>query len=261
MLKKRLIVAALLLPPVLGVVWLGGYALIILALACMTVCAYEYYSFAFKPNSRELSQLLLITMLPPVAFLVHSYPGLIAFYYLGLIFLTIKALSKIEKPIHEPKLQEAFIPQFAAYTFLVCFCSNLVITASSENASHAYFWILATVMGTDTGAYFIGKMLGKKKLAPRVSPNKTIAGSVGGLIIGVGLGVFVAIQLGMPHPIYEMVFFGIIASFLCQLGDLFQSLIKRTYEVKDSGTLLPGHGGMFDRIDGLLFAVPVIYFL
>lgn len=114
---------------------------------------------------------------------------------------------------------------------------------------------------SDTGAYFAGRSLGKHKLYPAVSPGKTVEGSVGGILgaclATVGVGAMWAIP---TLPLWHAVLLGVAASVCGQMGDLVESMLKRTFAVKDSGNLLPGHGGMLDRIDALLFVAPVAYY-
>lgn len=120
---------------------------------------------------------------------------------------------------------------------------------------------LGIIWTTDSGAYFTGKKLGKRKLWPDISPNKTVEGFVGGIVTAI---VFALIfQLISPFSIsfVALVVVTIIASIFGQLGDLVESALKRQYSVKDSGSLLPGHGGILDRFDSLLFVLPLLHFL
>jgi phosphatidate cytidylyltransferase len=111
----------------------------------------------------------------------------------------------------------------------------------------------------DTGAYFAGRALGRHKLYPAVSPKKTVEGAVGGLAGSVA-GAFIARLWLLPAMTpAECVVLGAAGAFLEQVGDLCESLLKRSAGVKDSGSVLPGHGGMLDRVDGVLFAAPLIY--
>lgn len=134
------------------------------------------------------------------------------------------------------------------------------------------YWILmvmAVTWSSDTGAYFAGKFFGKHKLYEAVSPNKTIEGAIGGMAASVGVA-FLCNYLfafdtswssgpGTPMEAWQVVALAIPANILGQLGDLSESLIKRAHEVKDSGNIIPGHGGMLDRIDALIFASPWFY--
>ncbi len=129
------------------------------------------------------------------------------------------------------------------------------------------FWyaIIAAVgaYASDTGAYIFGGLFGKRKLAPEISPSKTLEGAIGGLAFS-ALMVFIlqeAIRSFIPEVrVWEIWLFAILVSSAAQLGDLAESVIKRSLGAKDSGTFLPGHGGLLDRIDSLLFALPVAYY-
>ncbi len=130
-----------------------------------------------------------------------------------------------------------------------------------ETTGAAWLFVtLAVAFGSDTVAYFFGRAWGKHKLYPAVSPKKTWEGSLGGLVGGVlatcGFG---SLWLLPDLPLTHAIPLGILGSMAGQIGDLVESMCKRGYGVKDSGNLLPGHGGMLDRIDGLLFVAPVIY--
>jgi len=120
--------------------------------------------------------------------------------------------------------------------------------------------LLATVMLSDTLAYFAGNAIGRHRLAPAISPGKTVEGAVGGIVGGV-LGALLVCRLGLPDvPAPHAAGLGAVAAALGIAGDLFESLLKRWAGVKDSGRLFPGHGGMLDRLDSLLFAAPVLYY-
>ena len=130
-----------------------------------------------------------------------------------------------------------------------------------ESGMAIVFFILFIIWATDSGAYFIGRSFGKRKLWPEISPKKTIEGSIGGvisaLIVGTVFHQFV--------PLFEstglLVLVIFIVAIVGQLGDLVESAFKRHYQVKDSGTLLPGHGGILDRFDSLLFVMPILHLL
>lgn len=121
--------------------------------------------------------------------------------------------------------------------------------------------ILCMAFFSDTLAYFVGRAIGKHKLYPAVSPGKSIEGSFGGIagscIAAVGVG---SLWLIPSMPIWHAVILGVVASACGQMGDLVESLLKRTFGVKDSSRILPGHGGMLDRIDALLFVAPVAFY-
>jgi phosphatidate cytidylyltransferase len=123
---------------------------------------------------------------------------------------------------------------------------------------------ILAIIASDVGAFVIGKLFGRRKLAPQVSPNKTLEGAFGGLGLAILIVSLVTYGLellyGLQVDIYDALLFSVLVSSAAQLGDLFESLIKRWAGVKDAGFFLPGHGGVLDRIDGMLFAVPVTYY-
>lgn len=120
--------------------------------------------------------------------------------------------------------------------------------------------LLAIVMGSDTAAFFAGNAIGRHKLAPGISPGKTIEGAVGALLGGVAAAASVR-SLGLPSvPMAHALLLGLAVSVLGIAGDLVESLLKRWAGVKDSGALFPGHGGMLDRLDSVLFGAPVLYY-
>jgi phosphatidate cytidylyltransferase len=117
----------------------------------------------------------------------------------------------------------------------------------------AVLWLFAVVWAEDTGAYFAGRLIGGPKLAPRISPNKTWAGAVGGTVAAIIAGSAVVILAGIEwKAMHALVAF--VVSVAAQIGDLIESAIKRRFGVKDASALIPGHGGMMDRVDGFLIA-------
>lgn len=124
------------------------------------------------------------------------------------------------------------------------------------------FYVLFVIWATDSGAYFFGRAFGKKKLWPKISPNKTVEGALGGILLACVVGVI--FQLVYPFEDKSMliiILVTILVSVFGQIGDLVESAFKRHYDVKDSGNILPGHGGILDRLDSLLFVLPLLHFI
>jgi phosphatidate cytidylyltransferase len=121
----------------------------------------------------------------------------------------------------------------------------------------AIFWLFAVVWATDIGAYFAGRGIGGPKLAPRISPGKTWAGLLGGMVCAALVGAVTALLLDLSHTAPLIVISALLA-VVAQAGDLLESMVKRRFGVKDSGHLIPGHGGVLDRLDGLLTAAPAV---
>ncbi|MBE6452777.1 MAG: phosphatidate cytidylyltransferase [Alphaproteobacteria bacterium] len=125
---------------------------------------------------------------------------------------------------------------------------------------YVVFWFMLVVWFMDIGGFVVGCSLKGPKLAPKISPNKTWSGLIGGILFSVCVGNLYCWLLGAPHLLYYGIIAAVIA-FISQIGDLVESKIKRSLNLKDSSNLIPGHGGVFDRIDGLIFAAPFVYVL
>ncbi|WP_430785875.1 phosphatidate cytidylyltransferase [Virgibacillus flavescens] len=123
------------------------------------------------------------------------------------------------------------------------------------------FYVLLVIWATDSGAYFFGRAFGKKKLWPMISPNKTIEGALGGILLSVAVGVVFNLLTPFPRAMLLVIGVTILVSIFGQIGDLVESAFKRHYDVKDSGDILPGHGGLLDRFDSLLFVLPLLHFI
>ncbi len=140
--------------------------------------------------------------------------------------------------------------------------SSMILQIDRYYPDRGYLWIfflLAVIFANDTGAFYCGSLLGRHKLYKAISPKKTWEGAIGGLICSL-LAAVCFIQILRPHPLsMGMVLLALGLSVAGQIGDLVESMLKRNHEIKDSGSILPGHGGMLDRIDSLLFAIPVLF--
>ncbi len=146
----------------------------------------------------------------------------------------------------------------AGYVGVTCLFLALFKRDLGDSASAWIFTLAAMTWLSDTGAYFTGRALGKHKMAPILSPKKSMEGAVGGFVCAL-ITAFVANYLAFELPIWQVLILAIVANFLAQMGDLSESLLKRSFGVKDSGNLIPGHGGMLDRVDALIFSAPWVY--
>lgn len=185
--------------------------------------------------------------------------------FLGLLLLFAEFVVW-RRPLAEtvPAVSTTFFGAFyvgilGSYVLLL---RNMAPLQGVEGSWHLMILFAAT-WAYDTGGYFFGKKWGRHPLAPRVSPKKTWEGCFGGLLLAIltlmGIRWFVPEVRTLYGPL-DMAVLGVLLSFFGQVGDLVESMIKRSFAVKDSGTLLPGHGGLFDRIDSLLMNAPVLYF-
>jgi phosphatidate cytidylyltransferase len=137
----------------------------------------------------------------------------------------------------------------------------LLIKIKSDLGGQFLVFLLLIIWATDSGAYFSGKFFGKKKLAPKLSPGKTWVGFYGGCLGGILVSLAGNALFSFAFPHWQAILMGLLLSLSGQLGDLAESLLKRESGVKDSGNLIPGHGGLLDRLDSVLFAAPVFYIL
>lgn len=136
-------------------------------------------------------------------------------------------------------------------------CSWAIITRLEEHGLENIIWLGAIVIGTDVGAYFIGKLVGKRKILPKISPNKTWEGAIGGVFLAILLSVFVLFYFKAENYLMGICL-ALPLSIISQVSDFLQSSVKRHFGVKDMGNIIPGHGGVFDRLDGFIASI-IIY--
>tara|TARA_Y100000780_G_scaffold4572_1_gene4240 strand:- start:631 stop:1311 length:681 start_codon:yes stop_codon:yes gene_type:complete len=157
-----------------------------------------------------------------------------------------------------------FFVQFVGLVYLFIFFSTSIALRGNNSESIAFFIIILCIcIFSDIGGYVFGKVIGGKKLT-KISPNKTISGSLGSFIFSILPVLLFNLQnyTGVSFEVLSInIALCLIVSLVCQLGDLLISYFKRLNKVKDTGTILPGHGGLLDRIDGLIFAIPTVYIL
>ena len=157
-----------------------------------------------------------------------------------------------------------FFVQFVGLVYLFIFLSTSIALRGNNSESIAFFIIILCIcIFSDIGGYVFGKVIGGKKLS-KISPNKTISGSLGSFIFSILPVLLFNLQnyTGVSFEVLSInIALCLIVSLVCQLGDLLISYFKRLNKVKDTGTILPGHGGLLDRIDGLIFAIPTVYIL
>lgn len=160
--------------------------------------------------------------------------------------------------------------RLAGFGYVLLPCLSLIMLRSlvfpdlaeleAETSAIPVLHLLTIVVATDIGAFAVGKILGKHKLAPHISPGKTWEGLAGGVLAAGLVSLSFAPFLMFPHTSLGALLLGMVLAVIAQAGDLFESWLKRRAGVKDSGTLLPGHGGILDRVDGIIFSAPVYLF-
>lgn len=238
-----------------------------------------YGSWPFVLFTYVLATIGLMELLKMHKLQKHSWSAMLGFLFLWVILLPYSefnvatfSFSKIEVIILFMMLllsttvikKNKFTFDHAAFIFIstiyVGFGFYFLILARMNGLNFVLFALLI-IWATDTGAYFFGNALGKKKLWPEISPNKTIEGAVGGIIIACIVAILFQMIYPFEYSIYIIMIVAIFISIVGQIGDLVASAYKRHYQVKDSGNLLPGHGGILDRMDSLIFVLPFLYII
>lgn len=191
-------------------------------------------------------------------FLDHAFIGMLVPWVVG--FVTIILIWFCRSPATARRL----LPTWAAYLFgigyIVLFLGHYILLRNLENGIALVFFVILVTWLSDTGGFVVGKTLGKHPLAPRLSPKKTIEGLLGGVLFSV-VGAIISQFMFVPFfSLGQCVMLGVGLALLGAMGDLAESAIKRSVNVKDSGTIIPGHGGVLDRVDSLLFTGPAMYY-
>ena len=195
----------------------------------------------------------------PVAACIGSEPAVFSVISTNLILAGCIALSDFSR---RAEVFHAVARQVLGAVYISSFLTLLVLIHELDQGAVWIIWLLLVVFAGDTGAYYTGCYLGKRKLAPTVSPKKTLEGAAGGIAASIITGVVFHMIVFDGLQYTGIIFISaLLIAVTAQAGDLFASAMKRAGGIKDSGSLLPGHGGVLDRIDGLVFAVPVLYML
>jgi phosphatidate cytidylyltransferase len=195
-----------------------------------------------------------------IALVAAAYGGGLEWFGLGAVLLLLAELSRI---VAKPGEMDASLRR-AALSFLgaiyVAGPFSVAVVLRGMPYGERYILLACSIVWAgDTAAFYVGSGLGRNPLAPQVSPRKSVEGGVGGLIASMGTAWALARAMGFPVSALSGILLGALVGMAGQMGDLIESVIKRSFQVKDTGRLIPGHGGMLDRIDSLLFAIPVFY--
>jgi phosphatidate cytidylyltransferase len=253
-LAQRIITAAAGIPVIVGAVWAGGWWFAAVVAAATAVAVLEVQSarrHLLSPISLAAAGLAALLALSPKLG-IDEVP-----WVLALVALAPAAALALSR---EPKEDVTdWLWAVAPVVYVGWLAAHFVLLRESPDGRDWVLLTLLTVWIGDTGAYFVGRPLGRHKLAPQVSPGKTWEGAAGGQIAGflavAGLTAAFDLDIGVGHVIA----LGLLVPAAALVGDLAESAIKRGLGVKDSSGLVPGHGGVLDRLDSLLFAAPTVY--
>ena len=243
-----------------ALLYFGGYVLLGALLVFSLIGLYEYHkaiAAEHKPfvwiSYIACAAYYAILFVKPEAVIEQPY----GFLFLSLFFLILMIAAVITYP--ERRFEDAFLT-FGGTVYVAVLFSFLFFVRRRDNGSYYAWFIFLAAWGSDTFAYLCGRAFGKHKLVPKLSPNKTVEGAVGGVIgatvLCIVYGLLVRQHLGLDTEkvLLLTVPIGVFGAILGQTGDLFSSAIKRFMDIKDFGHLIPGHGGILDRFDSILLS-------
>lgn len=274
---KRWITSIVAIPLVILLICKGGSILFAIFICMVCILALvEYFRIVFnKAQSSKIraqsskGRIIQLSALPfqlsafiigPIIILaayINSFDIIFGLIILNLILSGLISLSYFKT---NSSVIEIVAKHSLGIIYIPLFLSCMVLIRNGADGIAWIFFLLALVFAGDTGAFYVGRLFGRHKLCPAVSPGKTIEGAIGGLAATLGAGLIFMNCFFKSLPLWPGVLFFLSIGVVGQLGDLFESELKRYADIKDSGSILPGHGGILDRIDALLFAAPVAYF-
>ena len=251
---KTRVLSGLIMLPLLIILFLGGYVLFAACLVIGIMGVREFYNGFRK---LDVKPSLGIACAAAAALYAINLTGARYEWYMlwffGVVLVSLLYLFNIENR----KLEDA-MATITGIFYVVFFSFHVTLVDQTEYSSMVWL-IVITAFGTDVMAYFSGYLLGKHKLCPKISPKKTIEGSIGGIlgsvILSGSFGYFV-----MPDLLVHCLIIGVLGGIVSQFGDLTASIFKRKMGIKDYGNLIPGHGGILDRFDSVLFTGPMVYY-
>lgn len=256
---------ALLTPIIIGLVWINWLFIVYVALLLCLGVVEVSRAVAHKGMRAETVPIVVGTALIIVGgYFVSTYPGLgissMTFIFSCLVGMVLASI--IARLFRGPA--EGFIRDIAASSFIVTYIplvgAFVALLLAPENGPARIWAVLICVVASDTGAYATGVLFGRHKMAPNISPSKTWEGFAGGVGLSVVLGVLSAVWL-LQIDWWVGILFGIVVSIGGTVGDLAESLIKRDAGIKDMSNWLPGHGGVMDRLDSMIMAFPLGWFV
>ena len=260
--RPRIATAAVGVPLLVALIWVGSPWFSLLAAAAAAVGALEICSMARRSGWRPATQVAIVCSVSPVAVAhivtadLSPQAALHASIATGVFVYVVWQIHRARGHI---SLGSWGITLGAALYPGVLLAHAVLLRALSHGREWTLFLVLVT-FATDTAAFLVGKGLGRTALAPTVSPGKTWEGAIGGLVAALGASVAATHLLPLTASVVEALVLGALLGVVGQLGDLAESRLKRAAGVKDSGWLIPGHGGLLDRLDSIVFNVPVLYY-
>lgn len=244
MLVARILSALVMAPPALAAVWFGGYAFAALVVVAVAIMCWEWETIVTKRFgwSGRLSAAGCVL----AALLAVVQPALAL---AAVAAAAVAAVALAPGQGERPRLWAGMGPLYAGLPAVAL----IWLRGDGAVGRETLIWLMLLVWATDIGAYAAGRTIGGPLLLPAVSPKKTWAGLIGGMVSAAAVGLGCGLALGLPHPL-ALALGSAGLAVVAQAGDLMESWVKRRWNVKDSSNIIPGHGGVLDRVDGLLAA-------
>lgn len=255
---RRLYTAAALIPAVYVIIaYLAPWALTLLLIAVGSIALVEFYQICFQSRFNRLA--VGVGLAAFVLVVAHNHLSLALAHLVVASVLVVSIAVSISSGRTNHRWKDVLIT-LSGVLYIGVPLSTVVSTRSLPAGEFLVLFLAVVTWASDTGAYYAGTLLGTHPLLPSVSPKKTIEGVLGGLALAVGAALLAQWWFASRLSPSDAVILGILLTVTGLLGDLFESVIKRWTGVKDSGGILPGHGGMLDRLDSLLFTAPTFYY-
>lgn len=253
----RALSAAVGLPVLLGIVWLGDPLFTMLGVVVALLALREFYRLAqgaggqaFPLPGYALGAALVLGMAWRGA---DAVPPLLA---LAVAVSLVGAMVRWQ----EDRPDTGWLWTLGGLLYLPLLLGHFLWLRQLPLGREWVFLVLLGTFATDTAAYFTGHAVGRHRLAPRLSPGKTGEGAIGGLIAATASVALLSAAFGLPMSLSAAVLLGLLVGAITQIGDLAESYLKRVAQTKDAGEVIPGHGGLLDRLDSLVFGAPVVYY-
>ncbi len=251
---KRIVSALLAIPLLFFVAFQNGFFIKILTPIFAFIAINEFfnafYHIGVKPS--KIIAFISIIIISMISFKGFTVESIMLWITLSMLCILIQNLFKKNVDI-----VSSGVTALGIY-YIVFFIYHIVFLLDFQ--TRPFIWLVfITAWVTDTCAYFVGNFMGAKKLCPQISPKKTVEGAIGG-IIGSVIACIIFAYFIMPKFLVHCILIGLIGSVLAQMGDLTASIFKRYTEIKDYGKIMPGHGGILDRFDSILFTAPAVYY-
>ena len=267
-LQKRIIVAAIGIPIGIILIYLGGLFFIITIITISSIALWEFYKLAEKRGypSDWILGLALGTAILTTYYIFNNFGnetseeifyGIVTVYLFSFLLVPLYLLFNDKKGHYLARIGVVFTGFF--YISLPFFC--LVLLRDLDNGFYYTILTFASIWVCDSAAYFIGRKFGKHKLMPSVSPQKSIEGAIAGFIASSIFFVILSNYFIADIPLHLSIVLGIIIGIFGQIGDLIESKFKRDADIKDSSNIIPGHGGVLDRFDSIIFVVPFVFII